>query len=713
MHAQYIQRDISWLTFNHRVLQEAQDMTVPLLERIKFLAIYSSNLNEFYRVRVSSLRNLAAAGKKTRKELDFDPEKVFLEVRNMIAQQQLEFGRIFDREIVPELRKNNIYLLRRLELDGAQRAFIENYFHTKMSPFVQPVVVVKQKIRPFLNNAALYLAVTLTEKTHEKQSEKVSDKQNDFGGTKEQRNEKEREKDKKNKQKQIYAIVKIPSDYLSRFLVLPTKNDGQHCVIMLDDVVRHCLPIIFPGYDIHNSYSIKLTRDAELYIDNEYSGDIIEKISTSLAKRNVGPAARFAYDREMPEKILLYLTECFGIEISDCFPAGRYLNNFDFFGFPDFGLSQLKDEELKPLSHKVLEAAPNMFDAIAQQDHLLHFPYQSYDYVIRFFEEAADDPNVQTIRLTQYRVSDRSRIMEALIRASKNGKEVMVFVEVKARFDEESNLRWANTLKDAGAKVLFSHPGIKVHAKIAVVTRREGDALKDYCYLSTGNFNEKTAKTYVDFGYLTANEQIAQDAQQLFMYLQIRRRDSVQFKSLLIGQFNLFPTITELINNEIAIAKRGEDAYILLKLNSIEDLDIISLLYDASKAGVKIDLIVRGICCIRTGIKGLSENIKVYSIIDRFLEHHRIYYFGKGERARIYLASADWMTRNLHRRIETAFPIIEPAVRIIIDELLKIQLSDNLKTRYLEPDLQNRYKNTNAHEPIRAQVATYNYLKEV
>jgi polyphosphate kinase len=706
MNPQYIQRDISWLAFNHRVLQEAQDMSVPLLERIKFLAIYSSNLNEFYRVRVSSLRNLAAASKKTRKELDFDPEKVFLEVRKMIAEQQLEFGRIFDREIVPELRKNNIHLMRRLELDEQQKAFVEAYFHSKMSPFVQPVLVVKQKIRPFLNNAALYLAVTLTEKTNEKATENKNEKDN--------KNEKEdNKKEKKNKQKAIYAIVKIPSDYLSRFLVLPSKDETQNCVIILDDVVRHCLPLIFPGYDIHNSYAIKLTRDAELYIDNEYAGDIIEKISTSLAKRNVGPAARFAYDREMPEKILLYLTECFGIELSDCFPAGRYLNNFDFFGFPDFGLSQLKDDVLKPLPHKVLQAAPNIFDAIAAQDHLLHFPYQSYDYVVRFFEEAANDPNVQSIRLTQYRVSDRSRIMEALIQASRNGKEVMVFVEIKARFDEESNLRWANTLKDAGAKVLFSHPGIKVHAKIAVITRREGDTTRDYCYLSTGNFNEKTAKTYVDFGYLTANKQITQDAQQLFMYLQIRRRDSVRFQSLLVGQFNLYPTIIELLQNEITRAKKGLDAYILLKLNSIEDLEIISMLYDASKAGVKIDLIVRGICCVRAGIKGLSENIKIYSIIDRFLEHHRIYYFGTGERARIYLASADWMTRNLHRRIETAFPIVEPSVRIIIDALLKIQLDDNLKTRYLEADLQNRYKTTNAHEPIRAQTATYTYLKDI
>ena len=374
-------------------------------------------------------------------------------------------------------------------------------------------------------------------------------------------------------------------------------------------------------------------------------------------------------------------------------------------------MTALKDPVLPALPHRLLAASPSIFDAIKEKNHLLHFPYQSYDYVVRFFEAAATDPNVVSIQLTQYRVSDRSRIMEALLHAAKVGKEVMVFVEVKARFDEESNLRWANTLLAGGAKVLFSHPGIKVHAKIAVVTRKENGGLTDYCYLSTGNFNEKTAKTYVDFGYLTADQTIANDAKQLFMYLQLRRRDGINFQSLLVGQFNLYPTIIALIQNEINRAKEGLDAYILLKLNSIEDFDIINKLYEASNAGVEIDLIVRGICCVQAGVKGMSENIRAYSIIDRFLEHHRIYYFGKGDRATIYLASADWMTRNLHRRIETAFPIHDPELRGVINDLLDIQLKDNLKARYLEPDLQNRYKNTNAHERVRTQTATYDYLK--
>ena len=697
----YIHRDVSWLAFNHRVLQEARDPRVPLLERVKFLAIYSSNLNEFYRVRVANIRNLMEVSKKTKKQLDFDPEVVFEQVQRTIVEQQIEFTNIFEREIVPELRNQNIYFLRRLELDEMQKAFVKDYFDTNLSPFVQPILLVKQKIKPFLNNAALYLAVTLTEKQEktscsEPKTDKILERTN---------------------HKLAYAIVKIPSDYTPRFIKIPNTDptsDKQY-VIMLDDVVRHYLPYLFPGYHIKDSHAFKITRDAELYIDNEFTGDLIDQIQQSLVKRNVGPPSRFAFDREISPQCLDFLMEMFGLDNADAFYSGRYLNNFDFFTFPDFGKKNLKDEDLPELPHRVLDAAVSIFDAIGEGDHLLNFPYQSYDYVVRFFEEAANDPAVQTIKLTQYRVASRSRIMVALLAAVAAGKEVTVFVEVKARFDEESNLRWARQLQDAGATVLFSHAGIKVHAKVAVVTRLENGAQRDYCYLSTGNFNEKTARSYVDYGYFTANPVIGQDIHKLFFYLQTKRRTngSDQFDKLLVGQFNMYARIVELIDNEILNAQQGKPARIILKLNSLEDKPLIDHLYAASQAGVQVQLIVRGICCVQAGVPKLSENITVISIIDRFLEHQRIYCFYNNGDEKIYLASADWMTRNMHFRIETAFPIEDPKIRVIIQEQIRIQLADNLKARIVEPNLRNRYVSTDTQKPVRAQLATYNYLRDL
>ncbi len=681
----FIHRDISWLAFNGRVLQEAQDPTVPLLERVKFLAIYSSNLNEFYRVRVASLRNVIHAPKATRDELPFNPHKVFKEVKAMIDLQSQMFSEILESQLKPALREEGIVLLRRTELNDAQKAFVEKYYHDIMSPFVQPVILTKQKIRPFLNNSAVYLAVNLEEKHH-------SDPR---------------------KNKTACGIVKVPSDYLPRFVTLPEGENGEKFIMFLDDMVRQCVPIIFSEYKTGASYSIKVTRDAELYIDNEFSGDLIEKIATGLAKRNIGLPSRFAFDRAIPSAMLQYLLDCLGLTREDCFPTSRYLNNYDFFSFPNFGRTDLQDEPLLPLRHKVLDAKTSIFDAIRDEEHLLHFPYQSYDYVIRFFEEAAADPNVTSIKITQYRVAERSRIMEALIRAAKSGKEVMAFVEIKARFDEETNLRWAQQLQEAGAQVLFSQPGVKVHAKIAVVTRKEDENTVDYCYLSTGNFNEKTAQIYVDLGLLTANPLFAKDIQQIFLSLK-NRKSNFNYRKLLVGQANLQSTLHNLINAEIERAEKGEKAYILLKVNSIEDNSFIEHLYQASQAGVKIDLIVRGICTLKAGIPNLSENIKIISIIDRFLEHHRVYLFGNAENPILYLASADWMTRNLQHRIETAFPIENEKLRTIIFHLLDLQLNDNCKARFITPALQNMYKKSSENKPsLRAQLESYRYLENL
>ncbi|MCU0348342.1 MAG: polyphosphate kinase 1, partial [Saprospiraceae bacterium] len=567
----FYHRDISWLSFNYRVLQEAKDPTVPLLERLKFLAIYSSNLDEFFRVRVANHRNLMRVGKKTRQVFDYNPKAILKQIKKIVNEQQQEFSDIFEKQIVPELGKHRIFLRRRLQLGEKQRLFVEQYFDEYMLPYVQPVLLLKGKIRPFLNNASLYLMVHLEDKEdHATQ----------------------------------YAIVKVPSDHLPRFIQLPSLN-GRREIIMLDDIVRHCLGDMFPGYDIVDTYSIKLTRDAELYIDDEYTGDLLSKIRNSLTKRHVGPPSRFVYDREMPLELLDFLVESFDLKKSDLLVEGRYHNNFDFFKFPDFGLAELKNKPLPPLCYAPLQKAPDFFAAIREREHLLAFPYHSYGAVIDFFEKASKDPAVTKIKITQYRVAKQSRIMEALMEAVEEGKEVFVFIEAKARFDEEANLNWGEKLTKAGVNVAWSLPGVKVHSKLALVERREGEKLQHYAYLSTGNFHEDTAKIYGDFSLFTTDPRLTQEVTRLFHFLETGEKPTEPFQHLLVGQFQMREKIEWLIDREINNAKAGRPSGIALKLNSIQDEKMIVKLYEASQAGVPIRLIIRGICSMVPGVPGI------------------------------------------------------------------------------------------------------------
>ena len=674
-----ITRDLSWLSFNYRVLQEAKDPTVPLFERIKFLAIYSSNLDEFFRVRMANHRNLLRVGKKTKKELEFSPKQIVRNIQDEATKQQEEVSKIFEKEIIPELKNHNIYLKRRLDLNEEQREFVEDYFKDHMLPFVQPVLLVKDKIRPFLNNAALYLTVLL-------QSKEDAEAPHE------------------------YAIVKIPSDHLPRFIKLPSP-ENRHDLIILDDIVRHSVSWMFPGYDILDTYSIKLTRDAELYIDDEFAGDLIQKIKDSLAKRHVGPASRFVYDREMPEELLESLKDVFDLEKYDTLKEGRYHNNFDFFKFPDFGLTQLKDPPLPPLPYQDLEGTKDFYKSIKDRDHLLHYPYHAYESVVRFFEQAAVDPDVTHIKIIQYRVAKRSRIMQALMNAVRSGKQVSVFIEVKARFDEEANLAWGERLEKAGVKVHYSFPGVKVHSKLALVRRLESNHERMYAYLSTGNFHEDTAKLYTDMGLFTADKRIVSEVARVFSYLETVKQPPQPFKHLLVGQFNLREGLEALIDFEIRKAKAGKPAKIILKMNSLQDPAMIKKLYEASQAGVTIKLIVRGICCLVPGVKGLSEKIEAISIVDRFLEHSRVFIFSHGGREKIYLSSADWMVRNLSYRIETCFPILDAKLRREIKDYINIQLRDNVKSRLLDEDSNNDYYKNGSDMAIRSQVETYYYVK--
>ncbi|MEL6941361.1 MAG: polyphosphate kinase 1 [Bacteroidota bacterium] len=569
----YIHRDISWLSFNYRVLQEAKDPAVPLFERIKFLAIYSSNLSEFFKVRMANQRNLVRVGKKTRSSLDFEPKEVIKEIQQILAEQQAEFSRIMDEEIVPELKRYNIRLLRRLELNEEQQAYVGDYFQDHMLPYVQPVLLVKHKIRPFLNNGSLYLSIWMRDKS-------------------------------KGEKDDSFALVKIPSQDLPRFIELPSP-EGRHDLIMLDDIVRFNIARMFPGYDIEDTFSIKLTRDAELYIDDEFSGDLVDKIRKSLAKRAVGTTSRFVYDREMPEGLLEFLSDSFHLEKYDIFPEGRYHNNFDFFQFPNFGKTHLTNPPLPPLPYNKLEAAEDIFTAIKEQDHLLHYPYHSYESVVQFFEQAANDPEVTHIKITQYRVARKSRIMEALMNAVKTGKQVSVFIEVKARFDEAANLRWGEKLEKAGVQVHYSFPGVKVHSKLGLVRRKEGSQYKIYTYLSTGNFHEVTAKIYSDFGLFTADTRLTTEVARLFSYLETL--EAPEFDHLLVGQYNLRSQLVALVDREIENAQKGLPSGIILKMNSLQDKAMIAKLYEASRKGVKIKLIIRGICSLIPQLEDWSE----------------------------------------------------------------------------------------------------------
>ncbi len=681
-----VHRDISWLSFNYRVLQEAKDPAVPLLERVKFLAIYSSNLDEFYRVRVAQHRNLVRIGKKTKRELDYKPKELLKEIHKIVNKQQEEFSEIFDTQIIPALRDNHIHIIRRLDMTQEQESFVENYFQDKLLPFVQPVLLVRNKIRLFLNTGALYLGIALS--TKERPTAPTE-----------------------------YAIIKIPSDYLPRFVELPSQK-GRHELILLDDIVRQSASWMFPGYTIEDTYSIKLTRDADLYIDDEFSGDLIQKIKASLQKRNVGPASRFVHDRTMPRHFLDYLSDMFGLEKYDIHPEGRYHNNFDFFKFPDFGIRALKYPPLPPLPFRPLENAPDFFKTIAEKDRMIHFPYHSYESVVRFFEEAATDPGVTHLKIVQYRVARKSRIMQALMTAVRKGKQVTVFIEVKARFDEEANLKWGETLQAAGVTVHYSMPGIKVHSKLAMIRRVEKvndvERVRRYAYLSTGNFHEDTAKVYSDFGLFTADERLTEEMSRVFAFLENpTKKPNRKFKHLLVGQFNLRDGLEEKIDREIKLAKQGKPARIVLKMNSLEDNAMVEKLHKASNAGVEIRMIIRGICTMIPNVPQWSENIQIHSIVDRFLEHARVFMFYNEGAEEIYLSSADFMYRNLSARIETTFPVYDEDAKNLIRQVIDFQWNDNIKSRYVNGQQDNLYVRNENPLAIRAQNETYFYLKNM
>jgi polyphosphate kinase len=675
-------RDLSWLGFNLRVLQEAADPEVPLYERLKFLAIFSSNLDEFFRVRYPGIIALSILNKKTRKAIQGNDENIEEKVQDEINRQLNFFGSVLYNEILPLLKGNGIIFYYDSRVRDEHLSEIREIFLADILSFIQPIYLDGKSEKGFMpENNRLYFVITLQEDTN---------------GLLKQ------------------AIVNIPSEKTKRFFEL-TPLDGFNYVIFVDDIVRENLVYLFPGLQILGVYSIKVNRDAELYLSDEFSGDLLQKIEGQLKKRDFGTPSRFLFQQGMPPNVQMFLAAAFNLTTNDMFPGGRYHNLKDLWSFPSFN-KQLYYEKLKPLSLPNVMNSGDIFNKLLHEDLLLHIPYQSYNPVLSFFNQAAVDVDVSDIYITLYRVAEESHIINALISAAKNGKNVIAFIELKARFDEANNIRWSRIMKHAGIKIMYSRPEIKVHSKIALVKRRKGTSNQSFAVVSTGNFNEITAQFYTDHVLMTTASAIVEELQQLFDFLQLKevtdKHKKLAFETLLVSQFNMNSELERLISKEIGKAKRGEEALIRIKVNNLEEPGFINLLYDAGRAGVKINLIVRSICCLVPGIAGQSDNIVVKRLVDRYLEHSRILIFGTGEGEEVIIGSADLMTRNLYHRIEVYVRVTNKNCK---EELLKyfdIQWHDNDKAYMLLPGLEQKKIYLPGTEKINAQQAIYHFLEK-
>ena len=674
-------RDISWLSFNSRVLQEAADETVPLKERMKFLGIFSNNLDEFFRVRVATLQRMIELGSKGNIHLEQSPELILESIQQIVLEQQKEFERIWN-EILRELKKQKIFLLSETQLNNTQKKFVLDYFDEEVRSNMVPLMIESIQAFPTLSDKSIYLACKLS---------------------------------KKNKSiPQRFALVSVPARRLPRFVILPSKQGEQH-IILLEDIIRYCLPYIFSffGYDTFSSHIIKVTRDAEIDIDNDIATSLIQKIEKGLKNRKKGKPVRFIYDKDIDPSLLTYLVKRLGLTHKDnLIPGGRIHNFKDFINFPDTVFSQ-KSQRKKPFVHPLLKAFKRVTDVVMQKDVLLHFPYHSYDSVIDLLREAAIDPEVTHIKITCYRLAERSKIVNAITNAVRNGKQVTAVLELRARFDEEANLEWKEELEEAGVKVLLGVPNMKVHAKICLIKKVVKGQTTHYGFVSTGNLNESTAKIYGDHCLLTSDRNIMADVNRIFHYLE-QPKTRIQFlkacKTLMVSPVNMRRQLITLIDKEIKAAKAGKDAGITLKLNSLSDVELISKLYEAAKAGVEIKMVVRGICCMLSENNKFKFPVQAISIVDEYLEHARVMIFYNGGNEKTFLSSADWMVRNIDHRIEAAFPIFEKNIQQEIKEILQIQLSDNIKARKLDNELSNQYVNPRNRKKVRSQIETYNYL---
>ncbi|ULC58112.1 polyphosphate kinase 1 [Flaviramulus sp. BrNp1-15] len=670
----YVNREISWLQFNARVLQEASDETVPLIERLRFLGIFSNNLDEFFKVRYATVKRIVEAGKGGKSELGGIRAKELLEIiTQIVIEQQTESLKIL-KTIHKRLEDENIYVINENHIDETQHDFIKNYFLRTISPALVTIILNDSVVLPNLKDSAAYLAVKMLMPDNDKQ----------------------------------FALIEIPRA-IDRFVELPKQGEKSY-IIMIDDLLRHCLSDIFNIFDYKSisAHMIKITRDGELDFESDLSKSFIEKISDSVKHRQIGEPVRFVYDKTIDKDTLNYLMSKMGIDDTDSIiPGGRYHNRRDYMGFPSLGRTDLLYDKIEALPIKGLSLQDSIFEAISEKDYLLHAPYQTFSYVVKFLREAALDPEVKTIKITIYRLAEISHIASSLINAAINGKAVTVSIELRARFDEQANIDYAQQMEEEGINLIFGVAGLKVHSKMCVIERLEGRKTKRYGFISTGNFNESTAKIYTDYTLFTSNQKILKDVNKIFNFFDANYK-IYRYKHLIVSPHYTQKAVFRLIDNEIEKVKNGKEGLIRLKMNSISSYAMVDKLYQASRAGVKIQMIIRGICCLIPGVKDMSENIEAISIVDKFLEHPRVYIFGKDEDAKLYISSADWMTRNIENRVEVSCPIYDEDIKKEIIDTFNISWNDNVKARLLNGSQENEYR-VNDNEKVRSQFAMYDY----
>ncbi len=682
---QFIQRDISWLSFNARVLQEANDPKVPLKERIRFLGIFSNNSDEFFRVRVATLKRMVEFAEKRKRanmHMEEKPQAILDQIQMIVLQQQNEFNRIWNG-ILKELKKEKIFLVDENHLTKDQQLFVKNFFDEQVRGNVIPLMIESLPQLPYLRDKSIFLGVVMRKK--------------------------------KSAYQQKYALIEVPAKAIGRFIILPSKAGEQH-IMLLEDVIRFNLPHIFSyfEYDHFDAHIFKVTKDAEIDIDNDLSTTFVEKIEKGLKNRRKGKPVRFVYDKEMDAGLLEYLIRRLNLNRkSNIIPGGRIHNFRHFMDFPDV----FSDKSLRNTSflHPALAGASRVTDIINKHDVMLHFPYHSFNAIIDLLREAAMDPDVNSIKVTAYRLATNSKVINALINAARNGKEVVVMLELKARFDEEANIEWKRILEEEGVKVLLGVPKLKIHAKLCIIKKRVKNKTIQYGFVSTGNLNEKTAKVYGDHCLLTSNRNVMADINRIFRYLEHWKTGIAQLqqcKTLLVCPTNMRKQLDILINKEIKNAIAKKPASIILKMNSLSDVHFINKLYEAATAGVEIKLIVRGIFCAMMDNKKFKKTPQSISIVDEYLEHARVLIFHNGGNEKIFISSADWMVRNLDHRVEAALPILDKKIGEELKDIIHIQLRDNVKARVLDNELLNNYVPLSKNKKIRSQIETYQYLHQ-
>jgi polyphosphate kinase len=672
-----INREISWLSFNERVLQEAQDKSVPLIERIRFLGIFSNNLDEFFKVRVATIKRMLDIQVGSKRVEGEKPKLIMGNIQKKVIRLQHKFEYTY-QGILRELEKENIYIINEKELNVSQAKFVNRYFKDNVLPLLSPIILHNVEKFPKLKDKSIYLATKLT--STNPSIEKA------------------------------YAIVEVPTDNLPRFVSLPSDNHRKF-IILLEDIIRYSLKDLFSvlHYDTFDAWIIKLTRDAELDMDNDVSKSFLELISKGVSSRVSGQPVRFVFDNSIAKDLMETIIEKLNLEEDDnLIPGGRYHNFKDFMSFPNVGRKQLVYKKDLHLGHKLVKNNKSILQTIAEKDFMIHVPYQDFNIFLRLLLEASLDPDVREISLTVYRVARNSKVMNALMTAARNGKTVNVLIELQARFDEEANIYWSRQLEESGANVYFGFPNLKVHSKLVHISRKTGRNITDFACVSTGNFHEGNAAVYSDVILFTADKRIANEVKRVFHFFANTYRNYV-YRHLINSPLYMRKRMYSLIENEIKNAKAGKEAYIIIKINNLVDKEMIYKLYQANNAGVKIKLIIRGICSLIPGIKGMSENITAISIVDKYLEHSRILVFCNGGDELYFITSADLMVRNLDRRIEVTCPIYDREIQKELKDLINIQLNDNVKARIINEEQDNMYLTSKSKRKLRSQIELYKY----